>query len=169
MPRPSPVIDVQLMRRPVKYAPIEPFPHGAGGECVFLGLTRAEVSPQHGRLLRLCYEAYEPMAEAMLGDLAREAAALFDCMLVRMHQALGDVALGEASVLVQIACANRGAAFDACRLGVEGWEGCEASLLLQIACAHRGAAFDACRFGIDSLKRLAPIWKREIWEDGTSW
>jgi molybdopterin synthase catalytic subunit len=139
MAKPSPVIDVQLMRRPAKYAPIEPFPHEAGGECVFLGLTRAEINPKHGKLLRLSYEAYEPMAEAMLCHLAREAAALFECMFVRIHQALGDVELGEASVLVQIAC------------------------------AHRGAAFEACRFGIDSLKRLAPIWKREIWEDGTSW
>ena len=139
MTQPSAVIDVQLMRRPVAYAPIEPFPHEAGGECVFLGLTRAEVNPKHGKLLRLSYEAYEPMAQAMLGDLANEAAMLFGCMFVRIHQALGDVALGEASVLVQTAC------------------------------AHRGAAFDACRFAIDSLKRLAPIWKREVWEDGTTW
>ncbi len=139
MPKPNPVIDVQLMQRPVNYAPIDPFPQEAGGECTFLGLTRADRNPTHGKLVRLCYEAYEPMARAMLIDLAREAAAAFECRFVRVHHALGDVNLGEASVLVQIAC------------------------------GHRAAAFDACRYAIDNLKRHAPIWKREIWEDGESW
>jgi len=35
--------------------------------------------------------------------------------------------------------------------------------------AHRAEAFDACEFAIDTLKQTVPIWKREIFEDGSVW
>ena len=34
---------------------------------------------------------------------------------------------------------------------------------------HRAAAFDGCRAAIDRLKREVPIWKREVWEHGSTW
>jgi molybdopterin synthase catalytic subunit len=45
----------------------------------------------------------------------------------------------------------------------------ETSVLVAVSAAHRGAAFDACRFGIDTLKRTAPIWKKEYFEAGAAW
>ena len=45
----------------------------------------------------------------------------------------------------------------------------ETSVLVAVSSAHRGAAFDACRFGIDTLKRTVPIWKKEYFEDGAVW
>jgi molybdopterin synthase catalytic subunit len=46
----------------------------------------------------------------------------------------------------------------------------EPSVVIAVACPHRGQAFDACRFIIDELKRIATIWKREVWNDGaTNW
>jgi molybdopterin synthase catalytic subunit len=45
----------------------------------------------------------------------------------------------------------------------------ETSVLVAVGSAHRGAAFDACRFGIDALKRTVPIWKKEYFEDGAIW
>ena len=45
----------------------------------------------------------------------------------------------------------------------------ETSVLIAVSSAHRGAAFDACRFGIDTLKRTVPIWKKEYFEDGAVW
>ena len=139
MTGPGPIIDVRLVNHPVEFTPIDPFPHSAGGECVFFGRTRIETHPEHGRLTRLSYEAYAPMAQSMLRDLAQQAMQQFGCMLVRIHHATGEVPPGRASVLVQVAC------------------------------AHRDAAFDACRFLIDRLKAQAPIWKREEWEDGSTW
>ena len=40
-----------------------------------------------------------------------------------------------------------------------------------IACsaAHRAEALDACRWVIDEIKENAPIWKKEIYTDGSSW
>ncbi len=45
----------------------------------------------------------------------------------------------------------------------------DTSVLIAVASAHRGAAFDACRFLIDSLKKSVPIWKKEYFEDGAVW
>jgi molybdopterin synthase catalytic subunit len=45
----------------------------------------------------------------------------------------------------------------------------ETSVLVAVASAHRGAAFDACRWLIDTLKKTVPIWKKEQFEDGALW
>lgn len=109
-----------------------------GGECVFLGRTRAETHPELGELLRLDYEAYAPMAERQLQKLAEQIAATHGCHAVRLVHALGPVPVGQASVVIQTLT------------------------------PHRPAAFAACREAIDRLKLEVPIWKREIWEKGES-
>ena len=45
----------------------------------------------------------------------------------------------------------------------------ETSVLIVVASAHRGAAFEACRWIIDTLKKTVPIWKKEYFEDGAVW
>src|SRR2546428_13272282 len=45
----------------------------------------------------------------------------------------------------------------------------EASVLIAVAAAHRGDAFEACRYAIDTLKRTVPVWKKEHFEDGWVW
>lgn len=44
----------------------------------------------------------------------------------------------------------------------------EAAVAVAAASAHRDEAFAACRFVIEQLKRRVPIWKREVFADGTS-
>jgi molybdopterin synthase catalytic subunit len=142
MSAPPPIerlIDVRLLDAPVHAVPFAPFPAAAGGECIFLGRTRADVHPDHGPLVRLSYDAYRPMALRVLESLARAAADRHGCRAVRVHHAVGDVPLGAASVLVQVAS------------------------------DHRAEAFAACRMVIDRLKAEAPIWKREEWADGATW
>ncbi|MHC4415451.1 MAG: molybdenum cofactor biosynthesis protein MoaE [Planctomycetota bacterium] len=139
MSRSEATIDVQILNRPVQPAPWEPFPPPAGAECVFVGRTRRDHHPERGELVRLVYEAYAPLAERVLCDLAGQAARRFGCRAVRIHHAIGEVPQGQASVLVQVVC------------------------------GHREQAFEACRFLIDRLKATAPIWKRETWSKGTTW
>ena len=43
----------------------------------------------------------------------------------------------------------------------------EISVLIAVGCHHRGEAFAACRYGIDTLKHNHPIWKKELWADGS--
>jgi molybdopterin synthase catalytic subunit len=45
----------------------------------------------------------------------------------------------------------------------------ETSVLIVVAAAHRGPAFEACRWLIDTLKKTVPIWKRETFADGAVW
>jgi hypothetical protein len=42
-------------------------------------------------------------------------------------------------------------------------------VLVVVASAHRGVAFDACRWLIDTLKKSVPIWKKEQFVDGATW
>lgn len=134
-----PIVDVQLTSGPVTSQAWQPFPQPAGAECAFLGRTRAETHSKHGALTKLTYQAYEPMARHVLETLAHEAITTYGCLAVRLHHAVGDVGIGEASVLVNVVC------------------------------GHRDKAFQACRFLIDALKQHAPIWKQEVWADGTTW
>lgn len=136
------MVDVRLLRAPVApadWSSLGPFPAECGAECVFLGRTRADRSAVHGELVRLEYEAYEAMALALLESLATHAVDCLGCRAVRLLHALGPVAVGEASVLVQVVT------------------------------PHRDASFVACRTLIDRLKAEAPIWKREVWADGATW
>jgi molybdopterin synthase catalytic subunit len=45
----------------------------------------------------------------------------------------------------------------------------EISVAIAAAAPHRGDAFEACRHAIEALKKDAPIWKRELYPDGSSW
>jgi molybdopterin synthase catalytic subunit len=45
----------------------------------------------------------------------------------------------------------------------------ETSVLIVVASAHRGQAFEACRWVVDTLKKQVPIWKKETFEDGAVW
>ncbi len=45
----------------------------------------------------------------------------------------------------------------------------ESSVLAVVSAPHRPEAFAAARYAIDALKESAPIWKHEVWADGSDW
>ncbi len=45
----------------------------------------------------------------------------------------------------------------------------EAAVVIAASAPHRAPAFRACEETIERLKRDAPIWKREVYEDGSEW
>jgi MoaE-MoaD fusion protein len=90
-------------------------------------------------ILYLDYEAYEPMALRQMETLALEARKRFSVRGVSIIHRLGRLEIGETSVLIVVAA------------------------------AHRDAAFCACRWVIDTLKKTAPIWKKEHFADGAVW
>jgi molybdopterin synthase catalytic subunit len=110
---------------------------GDGAVCVFDGIVRDNT---RGRAtLHLDYEAYEEMALKQMRALRKEAIARFGVREIAIVHRLGRLFVGETSVLIAVAS------------------------------AHRGAAFDACRYVIDTLKKTVPIWKREQFADGAVW
>ena len=42
-------------------------------------------------------------------------------------------------------------------------------VLVAVASAHRGSAFQACEFLMDHLKTQAPFWKKETTAEGARW
>src|SRR5246127_5445984 len=108
-----------------------------GAVCVFDGIVRDNTRGR--KTLYLDYEAYREMALEQMRALAGEAVAKFGVRDVALVHRLGKLGVGETSVLVVVAS------------------------------AHRGAAFDACRWLIDTLKKTVPIWKKEHFVDGAVW
>ena len=45
----------------------------------------------------------------------------------------------------------------------------ETSVVISVSAPHRDACYAASRFAIDTLKSQVPIWKKEVYEDGSNW
>jgi molybdopterin synthase catalytic subunit len=45
----------------------------------------------------------------------------------------------------------------------------QASVAIAVSAPHRGEAFEAAQYAIDRLKQIVPIWKKEVWNDGSQW
>jgi molybdopterin synthase catalytic subunit len=108
-----------------------------GAVTIFDGIVRD--NSRGRRTLFLDYEGYEPMAERELEKLAAEALQRFAVRDIAIVHRLGRLEIGESSVLIAVAS------------------------------AHRGPAFEACRWAIDTLKKTVPIWKKEHFADGAVW
>ena len=109
--------------------------HRAGAVCTFLGTVREFTGPR--RTVALAYEAYPEMALKKMAELESEARRRWSVIELALVHRVGELDLGEVSVVVAVSC------------------------------PHRQDAFEACRWLIDTLKEVVPIWKRENWEDGS--
>lgn len=109
----------------------------SGGIVVFVGTVRNQTKGKP--VLKLDFEAYEPMAIAEMRKIAAQAVEKFSLKKMAIHHRVGMLEIGEIPVIIAVSA------------------------------AHRGAAFDACEFAIDTLKETVPIWKKEVFEDGEVW
>lgn len=91
------------------------------------------------RTLKLEYEAYEPMAVRTLRQIGDEIAERWPGALCAISHRTGVVEIAEASVVIAVSA------------------------------PHRASCYEASRYAIERLKQIVPIWKKEIWEDGTEW
>lgn len=93
-----------------------------------------------GRIVNyLEYDGYEKVAKKQLHRIGLDAKAKFDLLGMAITHRLGEVPSGEASVVIAVAS------------------------------AHRVAAYDASRYAIEEIKKIVPIWKKEIFDDGEVW
>lgn len=113
-----------------------------GAACFFTGMVRAETrrgTPHTTAYLE--YEAYKPMAEAKMRQVAEEIRQRWPSVEgVAVVQRIGRLDPGTPTVM--IAC----------------------------TAAHRDTGvFEAARYGIDRLKEIVPVWKKEVGPQGESW
>jgi molybdopterin synthase catalytic subunit len=45
----------------------------------------------------------------------------------------------------------------------------EVAVVIALSAGHRSQVFDALHYAIDRVKQIAPIWKKEVWTDGSEW
>jgi len=109
-----------------------------GAGAVVLFLGTVRDNSEARSVERIEYEAYEPMAEKRLAKADQEVRRRWPATTgVTIVHRLGDLAVGEVSVAVAVSS------------------------------PHRAEAFEACRHAIETIKRDAPIWKREKLGDGS--
>lgn len=89
---------------------------------------------------RLEYEAYDEMVVPKLREIVAETRARWPQVgRIVLVHRVGSLALGESSVVTAVSA------------------------------PHRPEAFAAARFAIDALKVSVPVWKREVWAEGSDW
>lgn len=109
--------------------------HAAGGTTIFVGTVRDH---DHGKPVSLLSYSAHPSAEAELHRVAEKIVADFPLVALAAVHRVGDLRLGDIAVIVAVAS------------------------------AHRGEAFEASRRLIDDLKREVPIWKHQNFADGSA-
>ena len=122
----------------------------AGGLVVFVGTVRSPEAGglvvfvgtvrdnDDGRSVQRLGYSAHPTAEAELERVATVAAQRFPAVAVAATHRVGDLAIGDVAVVVAVSC------------------------------PHRAEAFEAARWLIDELKSTVPIWKEQVFGDGTT-
>ena len=115
---------------------------GIGAVCAFVGTVREHKGAAAAADATLCameLEHYPGMTERAITAMAEQAAQRFDIRAARVVHRIGRL------------------------------QPCDPIVLVAVASAHRGQAFQACEFLMDYLKTQAPFWKKEHTTEGAQW
>jgi molybdopterin synthase catalytic subunit len=91
----------------------------------------------HGRSVASLTYEGHPTAETVLMEVAEEIASRFDVLALVVVHRVGPIPIGESA------------------------------LVATVATAHRGEAFAACQALVDLTKERLPVWKHQVFSDGT--
>jgi molybdopterin synthase catalytic subunit len=91
----------------------------------------------HGRAVTSLHYEGHPSAENILREVAEDIAARFEVLTLAVAHRVGPLAIGDAA------------------------------LVAAVGTAHRGEAFKACEALVDLTKERLPVWKHQVFEDGT--
>ncbi|MDW0216551.1 MAG: molybdenum cofactor biosynthesis protein MoaE [Nitrososphaeraceae archaeon] len=111
--------------------------NSAGALSIFIGNVRNQ--GQSGNVSEIYYEAYSEMAEEKMREIENEAQTKWGIKkLVAFHR-IGNIKVGETSIIIGVSS------------------------------EHRHEAFEACKYIINNVKTRVPIWKKEISEESQKW
>jgi molybdopterin synthase catalytic subunit len=91
----------------------------------------------HGRAVSSLTYEGHPTAQAILAEVAKEIDSRFEIVALAVAHRVGALAIGDAA------------------------------LVAVVASAHRGEAFAACQALVDLTKERLPVWKHQVFADGT--
>jgi molybdopterin synthase catalytic subunit len=96
--------------------------------------------PSRGRnVIYLEYTAYESMALKVLRQIGEEISDKWEVDKVLIVHRTGRVDVGQTSILIAVAA------------------------------PHRQAALQGCSYAIERIKKILPVWKKEVWDGGEEW
>ena len=91
----------------------------------------------HGRPVARLEYEGHPTAAAVIADVAREVAARHDVIAIAVSHRVGPLQIGDSA------------------------------LVAAVSAAHRGEAFRACADLVDEVKHRLPVWKHQVFTDGS--
>ncbi|MFN8169235.1 MAG: molybdenum cofactor biosynthesis protein MoaE [Candidatus Nanopelagicales bacterium] len=91
----------------------------------------------HGRSVARLEYEGHPSAAAVIAEVAKDVAARHDVIAIAVLHRVGPLAIGESA------------------------------LVASVSAAHRSAAFSACADLVDATKDRLPVWKHQVFTDGT--
>jgi len=109
----------------------------AGAVTTFIGTVREITGSK--KTMKLCYEAYEPMARKKLEEIGLEIKEKWQNAEVAIFHRVGELDITDIAVVIAVST------------------------------PHRNDAYEANRYAIERIKEIVPIWKKEYWEDGEEW
>jgi molybdopterin converting factor subunit 1 len=91
------------------------------------------------QVVLLEYDAYPEMAIAKMREIGAEIRQRWPVDCLAIAHRIGRLSIGEASVVIAVSA------------------------------PHRREALEACAYAIERLKAIVPVWKKEVWADGSEW
>ena len=91
----------------------------------------------HGQAVTRLAYSGHPSAEQVIAQVAGEVAATPEVLAVAVAHRVGDLVVGDVAIVAAVSC------------------------------AHRGDAFEACRELVEGVKARLPVWKHQVFADGS--
>jgi molybdopterin synthase catalytic subunit len=130
---------IKITEKPVDVQKVIDTASSLGAGAVSVFIGTVRNSAHAKNVLWLEYEAYESMAVAEIRKIIDDASHRWPLQGWAVCHRIGTLKPGEVSVVVAVST------------------------------PHRADSFDACEYIIDTIKEKAPIWKKEVFEDGEEW
>lgn len=107
-----------------------------GAHSLFMGQVRADDAGGN-KVVSITYSAYAEMADKVIAEIREQAFEKFDLRCLHIYHSIGEVKVGEMSLLVMVSS------------------------------AHRKPVFPSLEWIVEEMKHRVPIWKKENLEDGS--
>jgi molybdopterin synthase catalytic subunit len=111
--------------------------NSVGALSIFIGNVRNR--GRSGNVSEIYYESYCKMAEQKMREIENETQTKWEIKKLVVFHRIGNIKVGEASIIIGVSS------------------------------EHRNEAFEACKYVINNVKTRVPIWKKEISNESQKW